>query len=187
MCSRPPRQLRTESGPLRGPTEIRSPVSMKALQSRCRSHAKQMRWNPTALRIPDCATVRSRTSPTELPYEYDCGVGVIPSTEDRCAPNCSTQEEEAVARRASRLLLPEHSDAKCTVPFGIWYNVLSCRSPRSEFWEIVIDSSQRTCPRAPLPEEDCRTDRRHRQSHPPRRRGPARRPQPTDPEPRANP
>ena len=47
---------------------------------------------------------------------------IIPSTEDRCASNRPAQAGKAVARRALRLFLPEHSGAKCTVTFGIWYN-----------------------------------------------------------------
>ena len=47
---------------------------------------------------------------------------LIPTTEDRCTLGYSAYWRGIVARRASRPSRSEHSDAKCTVKFGIWYN-----------------------------------------------------------------
>jgi hypothetical protein len=79
------------------------------------------------------------TSPSRAPND------IIPFTEDRCASNCPAQAGKAVARRASRLFLPEHSEAKCTVNFGIWY-----KCPRSDEMPLPMHDDYSLNERPPL-------------------------------------
>src|SRR6056297_1215997 len=76
------------------------------------------------------ARIRSKTAiwtheRSQCPFEFRRLRLLIPATKDRCASDRSAQVERTVARCTSRLFLPEHSLAKCTVNFGIWYKVLN--------------------------------------------------------------
>jgi len=58
--------------------------------------------------------------------------GLIPTTEDRYAPDGSVQEGRIVARRASRLVLPECFVATCTANFSTWYYAKRARPSGSD-------------------------------------------------------